>query len=100
MARSQDILGIIRGIQTVVRAGIKEEENELRRIWSNSSVRKLLNESKDAVDKKVKTADLNSAIKSTTESAERVSMIFSGANQFVKYKVKGATGSGAKEKLN
>lgn len=98
MARSQDILAVIRGIQTVVRAGIKEEEKELIRKWNNSSIRQLLNESKQTVDQTVKSGDISSTLSTTKDGVERVSTVFTGINQFLRYKAKETTSVGAKTK--
>lgn len=98
MARSQDILALIRGLQTVLRAGIKEEEKELVKIWNNSSIRQLLIDSKEACDKTIKTNNLSSTMKATSDSVERVSTVFNGINQFVRYKPKENPSVGAKKK--
>jgi aarF domain-containing kinase len=44
MSRSQDILGLIRGIQLVAGASVKTQEAYLKHLWSHSSVR-------DAIEK-------------------------------------------------
>lgn len=42
MSRSQDILGLIRGIQLVANASLKTQEAYLKHLWSHSSVREVI----------------------------------------------------------
>jgi aarF domain-containing kinase len=42
MSRSQDILGLLRGIQLVAGASVKTQEAYLKHLWSHSSVRDLI----------------------------------------------------------
>lgn len=42
MFRSNDILGIIRGLQLVAEAGLTHQRSEFNTIWRNSSIRALV----------------------------------------------------------
>lgn len=86
---SQDIFGIIRGIQLVANASLKTQEAYVKSIWSHSSVR-------DAIDKNIKQTtecgkkvienpsqefqNLNSFFK---ESFERSSVVLDGFRQYM-----------------
>lgn len=94
MARSQDILAILRGVQMVVRAGIKEEEKNIQRLWSNSSVRSSVNDSLNVIVNKIKNP--GEVVKVANESLDRFSTIATGINQYVMFSPKEKPKQGAK----
>lgn len=85
MARSQDFFGIFRGVQLVVRAGINNEEKEITRIWKNSSLRSLLNKNLSESPTQLKNTSSVYYPITASDGIERISTIFTGINQFVRY---------------
>ncbi|XP_025836046.1 atypical kinase COQ8A, mitochondrial [Agrilus planipennis] len=84
MSRSQDILGVIRGLQAVSKAGIKLQEDNLKLILKNSTVKNSVEELANAVKQGPQNvlqnvADLNKVAK---EGTERVVTVIQSAKQY------------------
>lgn len=88
MSRSQDILGIIRGIQLVANASLKTQEAYLKHLWSNSSVREVIERNVEQTaecGKKVMTnptqelQNIGSAVK---ETFERSAVVIEGIRRY------------------
>jgi len=88
MSRSNDILGIIRGIQLVANASLKTQEAYLKHLWSYSSVREVLEKNAQQTSecgKKVMsnpTQELQNISKSLKETFERSSLVVEGIRQY------------------
>lgn len=88
MARMQDLVGVLRGVQTIVQAGLKVQESNFKIIWDNSSIRALAEEcaTKIKSDSLKSTPGFQNII---NESAERMSTVIVGFKQYATYSNKG-----------
>lgn len=88
MSRSQDILGLIRGIQLVASASVKTQEAYLKHLWSHSSVRDAIEKSATQTSecgKKVVTnpgQELQNVGNILKETFERSSVVMEGIKQY------------------
>lgn len=88
MSRSQDILGIIRGIQLVANASVKTQEAYLKHLWSHSSVRDAIEKSAtptiECGNKMIKNPaeELQKVGNLLKETLERSSVVVEGIKQF------------------
>lgn len=88
MSRSQDIFGIIRGIQLVLNASARTQEEYLRHLWSHSSIRDLLEKNiaqTQQCGKKVfenPTKELESIGNVLKETLERSSLVAEGVRKY------------------
>lgn len=88
MSRSQDILGLLRGIQLVANASVKTQEAYLKHLWSHSSVRDAIEKSATQTSecgKKVITnpaQELKNVGNILKESFERSSVVVEGIKQY------------------
>lgn len=88
MSRSQDILGLIRGIQLVTGASLKTQEAYLKHLWSHSSVRDAIEKSASQTSecgKKVITnpsLELQKVGKILQETFARSSVVVEGIKQY------------------
>jgi hypothetical protein len=48
---NQDIIGILRGTQSVVNAMLKLQETQCKQIWENSSMRNIVEEASSSVER-------------------------------------------------
>lgn len=85
MSLPQDILGVIRGLQAVVQAGIRLQESSCRVIWQNSSVKALAEECLTNARKaptseaNKNSADVTSFLK---ENSDRLFTVIDGIKQY------------------
>lgn len=88
MSRSQDILGIIRGIQLVAGASVKTQEAYLKHLWSHSSVREIIEKNAQQtseIGKKVvsnPSQELQNVGNILKETLERSSVVVEGIRQY------------------
>jgi hypothetical protein len=86
---SQDILGLLRGIQLVANASVKTQEAYLKHLWSHSSVREAVEKNlKETAECSKKVANnpsqgLENIGTSIKEAAERSSVVFQGLRQYM-----------------
>lgn len=85
MSRLQDLLGLVRGIQSVAQEGIKVQGAQLKVIWDNSSIRTGAQE----VTKRVKKSANSSAenptevAKMVSETADKFATVVKGMQEYV-----------------
>lgn len=96
----QDLAGVLRGVQNVLQAGAKLQENELKIIWLNSSIRSAARELnlrqkpwQGQQSSKSVAPDLASAL---TETSERISTVLVGLREYSNLNL---NNSGGKSKL-
>lgn len=88
MSRSQDIFGIIRGIQLVLNASARTQEEYLKHLWSHSSIRDLLEKNvaqTQQCGKKVfenPTKELENIGNVLKETLERSSLVAEGVRKY------------------
>lgn len=91
MSRSQDIFGMLRGLQTVAEAVVKLQEEQLSTVWRNSSVNELLKQCPNQIknvncSNGTKANNVNSNVFSTlADSTDRLSTVFTGIREYVNY---------------
>lgn len=86
MSRTQDILGVLRGFQSVMQAGIQLQESSLKILWANSSIREVINNTRVTADSTIKTpVNSGDVFKLATDGVERVSTVMQGVKEFVQY---------------
>ncbi|XP_034232746.1 atypical kinase COQ8B, mitochondrial [Thrips palmi] len=94
MARNipQDVLGVLRGLQSVANAAVRYQESQVKEIWLNSSVRDAVNNVGGKVGSTVvqsfrpETPPPQSNVsKKFTEIVERTSMVTEGIRTFAAY---------------
>lgn len=91
MSRFQDLLAVLRGLQTVAEAAAKLQQEQACTIWNNSSVNELLKQ----CPKRVRSASNFDASKASTgnasafsvlaDTADRLSTVVSGVQEYVNY---------------
>lgn len=85
MSRTQDVIGIIRGLQCVADAAVKLQEESFKQFWSNSSIRNATTQVGESLkagrpkDLATLTKDLG---KTVNETAERVSTVLTGIREY------------------
>lgn len=88
MSRSQDILGLIRGIQLVAGASIKTQEAYLKHIWSHSSVRDVVEKCASQTSERGRqvmenpSQELQNVGNLLKETFERSSVVVEGIKQY------------------
>lgn len=88
MSRTQDILGLIRGIQLVAGASVKTQEAYLKHLWSHSSVRDAIEKSAiqtSECGKKIMTnpgLELQNVGSALKETFERSAVVVEGIRQY------------------
>jgi aarF domain-containing kinase len=88
MSRSQDILGLIRGIQLVASASVKTQEAYLKHLWSHSSVREAAEKSAMQTSECGKkfmsnpSQELQNVGNMLKETLERSSVVVEGIRQY------------------
>lgn len=88
MSRSQDILGLMRGIQLVAGASLKTQEAYLKHLWSHSSVRDAVEKSASQTSECSKnvlsnpTQQLQKIGNALKETFERSSVVVEGIRQY------------------
>ncbi|XP_022901536.1 atypical kinase COQ8B, mitochondrial isoform X2 [Onthophagus taurus] len=82
--RSKDLFGVLRGVQSVIEAGVKLQEEELKYIWKHSSIKNLIQD----VSKNVNKASPKSSediVKNFNETIERFSTVAYGIREYINY---------------
>ncbi|XP_046981666.1 atypical kinase COQ8B, mitochondrial [Schistocerca americana] len=86
---SQDLLGVLRGLQSVIVATSRLQEAECKLIWENSSVKVLTEEAVNTLGRNLdalsKADARNELSKVISETIERTSMVFEGVKGYAKY---------------
>lgn len=88
MSRSQDIFGILRGIQLVLNASVKTQEAYLKHLWAHSSIRDVLEknlaQTQQCGEKLVKnpTKELENIGNVLKETLERTSLVAEGVRKY------------------
>lgn len=94
-----DILGVLRGIQLVANASLKQQEKICQQKWANSSVKDLVCDNK-VVEEKIQSLLLGppsiQVDKIITETLQRSSMVFEGIKGYIVY-YQGVTSEGVNE---
>lgn len=92
--KTREIIGLIRGVQSVVEAGVKLQEVSLKTIWDNSSLKTITRDCpKNVSAQNVKSVD--DLVKILNDSAERVNTVVYGIRELVNYKSASATKNAA-----
>ncbi|KAK9730657.1 ABC1 atypical kinase-like domain [Popillia japonica] len=83
--KTKELIGLIRGMQSVVEAGVKLQEESLKPIWDNSSVKALTKEcySKNAQAGNLKS--FNGIGEFVSESTARINTVLYGIRVFADY---------------
>ena len=50
---NQDILGVLRGVQSVLNAMLKHQEMQCKQIWKTSSMKNVVEEASSSVDRRI-----------------------------------------------
>lgn len=88
MSRIQDAIAVVKGLQLVARASTETQQKYLQHIWSNSSIRELLqsslNNAKHCSSKfsQNPSKELEAIANSLRETIQRSSMVAEGVKQF------------------
>lgn len=81
---SQDVLGILRGLQKVMEAGVGLQNNYLEHIWKNSSFKELVKVSAlQSPNQSI--VDPNALSKTFNEGAERVNTVVESFKGYTAY---------------
>ncbi|XP_055694834.1 atypical kinase COQ8B, mitochondrial [Lutzomyia longipalpis] len=94
MSRSQDVFAILRGLQVVLEATAKTQEQCIQRLWANSSIREILHANQEITSKCLNkflqdpSKELSSMSSTLKEAAERSSVVFEGIRQYTASSVK------------
>lgn len=94
MSRSQDLVSLLRGLQIVLEATVKSQEQCVQRLWANSSIRDIVNEnrliSSQCLNKFLQnpSKELSEVSNSLKEAAERSSVVLEGIRQYTASSVK------------
>lgn len=80
MTKLQDLVGVLKGVQNVMQAGLKLQEKDIRIIWQNSSLKSLNEEITNQLkSKKYTETDLNTAI---SETSKRLYTVIAGLKEY------------------
>lgn len=88
MSRSQDIFGVLRGIQLVLNSSVKTQEAYLKHLWSHSSIRDVLEKNCDQTQQCGKkfvenpTKELENIGSVLKETLERTSLVAEGVRKY------------------
>ncbi|PSN44058.1 hypothetical protein C0J52_15929 [Blattella germanica] len=86
---SQDVIGILRGAQSVVNATVKLQEAQCKQIWENSSVKNIIQEAGNSVNSSFRQTSQDSIqnefSKKVMETLQRTSMVFEGVKGYAKF---------------
>lgn len=102
MARS-DLAGVIKGLQIVLRAVARSQDECVRHMWANSSVRELLEQNVQDIKRCAEKQSFQSMQHNLKETLERGGVVFEGVRQLASVQFKsdrGQTFSGAAAELN
>ncbi|KAI4463118.1 abc1 family [Holotrichia oblita] len=83
--KTKELIGLIRGVQSVVEAGVKLQEESLKTIWDNSSVRALTKECYSKNASAGNSKSFNGISEFVTESTSRINTVLYGIRVFVDY---------------
>lgn len=85
MSRAQDLLGVLRGIQSVAQEGLNTQRTSWKVIWNNSSVRTAINEvaNKNSA-KRTEIKDVKQIVNIVADSADRLNAVVTGVREFAK----------------
>lgn len=87
MSKSQELFGLLKGLQIVVRASLRTNEEYARHVWANSSVREILEENlKGGKAKEVLSnpgKQVEEAFGLVRETLERSSVVVEGIYLFI-----------------
>lgn len=87
MSRAQDIIGVLKGIQSVAQEGLKTQRASWNVIWNNSSVRTAINQATNKTQSRVtqtELKDVNNIVKVVSDSADRINAVVKGVAEFTK----------------
>uniref|UniRef100_A0A6B2E6M9 Putative abc atp binding cassette 1 protein n=1 Tax=Phlebotomus kandelakii TaxID=1109342 RepID=A0A6B2E6M9_9DIPT len=88
MSRSQDVVALLRGLQIVLEATVKSQEQCFQRLWANSSIRDIVQQNKEISSKCLNkflqepSKELSSVSDSVKETVERGSVVLEGVRQY------------------
>ncbi|KAF5302370.1 hypothetical protein FQA39_LY10409 [Lamprigera yunnana] len=86
MSKSQDILAVVRGLQLVAEAGFKLQEQTLKEIWHNSSVKNII-ENVTQAKPNSKNSKPEDIFKVISDTSDRLYTIVDGINEFITHSV-------------
>ncbi|XP_017783817.1 PREDICTED: aarF domain-containing protein kinase 4 [Nicrophorus vespilloides] len=86
MSRGQDILAILKSLQSIAEAGLKLNESELKVIWKNSSFKSACQELPQKLKPDENITNINELLKIINDGTGRLSTVFTGVSQFARYK--------------
>lgn len=95
MSRIQDAVGLLKGLQIVAKASTETQQKYLQHIWSNSSIRELLQSSLANVQQcsskfsQNPSKEVEAIANSLRETIQRSSMVVEGVKQFTVTSMKG-----------
>ncbi|GFG30006.1 hypothetical protein Cfor_00598 [Coptotermes formosanus] len=87
---NQDILGVLRGAQSVINAMLKHREMQCKEIWKTSSMKNIIEEASSSVDRKVCQTSSSGSVqndlpKMLQETLQRTSMLCEGVKAYVRF---------------
>lgn len=85
MSRVQDVLSILRSLQKITEACIKLQEENIRLIWRNSSIRPIAKDCATQAKNIPKTTNAADLISSAKEGVDRVSAVLHGLKVYTDY---------------
>ncbi|XP_059618185.1 atypical kinase COQ8B, mitochondrial [Phlebotomus argentipes] len=94
MSRSQDLVALLRGLQIVLEATVKTQEQCFQRLWANSSIREIVLQNREMSSKCLNkflqdpSKKLSGVSDNLKEAAERGSVVLEGIRQLTASSVK------------
>lgn len=87
---NQDILGVLRGVQSVLNAMLKHQEMQCKQIWKTSSMKNVVEEASSSVDRRIcqtlsPGSVQNDLPKTLQETLQRTSMLCEGIKAYVRF---------------
>lgn len=84
MSRVQDILSILRSLKLISEACIKLQEENIKLIWRNSSIRPIVDVTVNSTNIP-KTGNVSDLVDSAKEGADRISTVVHGLKVYTDY---------------
>lgn len=85
MSRVQDILSILRSLKLISEACIKLQEENIKLIWRNSSIRPIVEDVTVHTKNVPKAKNVSDLVDSAKEGADRISAVIHGLKVYTEY---------------
>jgi aarF domain-containing kinase len=88
MSRAQDVIALLRGLEIISKAALKQNEQYVKLLWANSSIRELLEQNSKSSEECLKkilnnpSQELEGFGKSVVETLQRTSVVVEGVKQY------------------